>query len=101
MINLKAGCARLIIHFSTQTRRRSVSTLTIGADTDLENGSMGMWKATLSLTVTMSDLVQGKRLVDSQKESGSVLSFDKKRWIGFRSWTSCSRTKNSKPLQTF
>ena len=51
----------------------------IGADTDLARGSMGMWKATLSLSVTVSDLAKNKRLTERIAESGSILTFDKNR----------------------
>jgi hypothetical protein len=51
----------------------------IGADTDLVRGSMGMWKATLSLSVTVSDLAKNKRLTERISESGSILTFDRNR----------------------
>ena len=53
--------------------------VSIGADTDLARGSMGMWKATLSLSVTVSDLSENKRLTERIAESGSILTFDRNR----------------------
>lgn len=52
----------------------------IGANTSLSSGSMGMWKGTLSLTVTVSDVALGKRVTERISESGSVISFDKNRF---------------------
>jgi hypothetical protein len=52
----------------------------IDADTDLSTGSMGMWKGTLYLTVTVSDLAHGKRVSERIAGSGSILSFDKNRF---------------------